>query len=167
MKKSLLLMPVLAMSLLVGCANGNAYKPEDITLDMWLAGDTNAKNNMYRTYPFAEDSGEYRTPIDLDRAVINAIKENVTSTTPNKKIKSRKKDAAQEYLWYLLRSEQKRADLVMLYVYEDHIITSTSINYANDVYSQVLEYDLEPEAGKRILQVAKEKIVEYAEEFRL
>ena len=47
MKKSLLLVPLLAVSLLVGCAEGNSNVPEDITLDTWLDGAEKTHNNMY------------------------------------------------------------------------------------------------------------------------
>ena len=60
MKKALLLIPVLAASLLAGCAKGNAYKPGDITLEQWLDGAENTRNNMYNIYP------ESKRPVDLD-----------------------------------------------------------------------------------------------------
>ena len=86
--KKLLLVPILTISLLVGCAKGNSYVPEDITLDAWLDGAEKTHNNMYNIYP------EKQRPVDMDgndavdwdNYIITTIKENVTSTTPRKKV---------------------------------------------------------------------------------
>ena len=58
--KKLLLVPILTISLLVGCAKGNSYVPEDITLDAWLDGAEKTHNNMYNIYP------EKQRPVDMD-----------------------------------------------------------------------------------------------------
>ena len=164
MKKALLLIPVLAASLLVGCANGNSYTPESITLDMWLDGIENTRNNMYNIYP------ESKRPVDLggneavdwDNYIINTIKSNVTSTTPKKKT-NHTSDSEEEYLWYFLRNPKQRTGIVLLYIYEDHIITRTDINYAGEVIPQILYYDLQPYAGETIINAAKDRMIDVFE----
>ena len=155
--KKLLLVPVLAVSLLVGCAKGNAYVPEDITLDEWLDGAEKTRNNMYDIYqnnkPIDLDAD---TPVDWNNYIIKTIKENVTSTTPRKKAIKTSND--KEYLWYALNNPKHRTEGVMLYVFENCIVTSADINYAGDVISQVLYYDLEPAAGEKIINAAKNRI---------
>lgn len=160
MKKALLLIPVLVASLLVGCANGNAYKPENITLDMWLDGIEKSKNNMYDVYPHSsEPTYDDANPVDWDNFIINTIKENVTSTTPKRRSTRTQRDG-EEYLWYLLESDKGRAKAVMIYVCEDCIVTRADLNFAGGNYAQILEYDLEPSAGKKIIQTAKTRIAD-------
>lgn len=164
MKKALLLIPVLATSLLVGCAKGNDYKPEDITLKQWLDGAENTHNNMYNIYP------ESKRPVDLDgneavdwdNYIINTIKSNVTSTTTKKKT-NHTSDSEEEYLWYFLRNPKQRTGIVLLYIYEDHIITRTDINYAGEVIPQILYYDLQPYAGEAIINAAKDRMIDVCE----
>lgn len=164
MKKALLLIPILAASLLAGCAKGNAYKPEDITLDQWLDGAENTRNNMYNIYP------ESKRPVDLDgndavdwdNYIINTIKSNVTSTTTKKKT-NHTTDSEEEYLWYFLRNPKQRTGIVLLYIYEDHIITRTDINYAGEVIPQILYYDLQPYAGEAIINAAKDRMIDVYE----
>lgn len=164
MKKALLLIPVLAASLLAGCANGNAYKPEDITLDQWLDGIENTHNNMYNIYP------ESKRPVDLDgneavdwdNYIINTIKSNVTSTTPKKKT-NHTTNSEEEYLWYFLHNPKQRTGIVLLSIYEDHIITRTDINYAGRVIPQILYYDLQPYAGEAIINAAKDRMIDVYE----
>ena len=148
--KKLLLVLVLAVSLLVGCAKGNAYVPEDITLDEWLDGAEKTRNNMYDIYQKSKPLDlDADTPVDWNNYIIKTIKENVTSTTPKKKQK--KATDGEEYLWYSLNNRKHRAEGVMLYVFENCIVTRADINYAGDVISQVLYYDLQPAAGERII----------------
>ena len=158
--KKLLLIPLLTVSLLAGCANGNSYKPENITLDEWLDGIEKSKNNMYDVYPHSsEPTDDDAQPVDWDNFIINTIKENVTSTTPKKR-RTRTQRDGEEYLWYLLRNKKRRAEGVMIYVCEDCIVTRADLSYASDNYAQILEYDLEPSAGKKIIQTAKTRIAD-------
>ena len=155
--KKLLLVPVLAVSLLVGCAKGNAYVPEDITLDEWLDGVEKTRNNMYDIYQKSKPLDlDADTPIDWNNYIIKTIKENVTSTTPRKKAIKTSND--EEYLWYALNNPKHRTEGVMLYVQENYIITRADINYGSEVITQILYYDLEPSAGERIINAAKKRI---------
>ena len=158
--KKLLLVPILTISLLVGCAKGNSYVPEDITLDAWLDGAEKTHNNMYNIYP------EKQRPVDMDgndavdwdNYIIKTIKENVTSTTPKKKVNKVSDDEG--YLWYFLRNPKHRTEAVMLYIHENYITTKTDINYGSEVISQILQYDLQPSAGERIIKAAKKRILD-------
>ena len=158
--KKLLLVPILTISLLVGCAKGNSYVPEDITLDAWLDGAEKTHNNMYNIYP------EKQRPVDMDgndavdwdNYIIKTIKENVTSTTPRKKVNKTSDDEG--YLWYFLRNPKQRTEAVMLYIHENYITTKTDINYGSEVISQILQYDLQPSAGERIINAAKKRILD-------
>ena len=77
--KKLLLVPIVAVSLLVGCANGNSYTPENITLDMWLDGIEKTKNNMYDVCPHSsEPTNDDANPVDWDNFIINTIKEFIS-----------------------------------------------------------------------------------------
>ena len=163
MKKALLLIPVLAASLLAGCANGNAYKPEDITLEQWLDGAENTRNNMYNIYP------ENKRPVDLDgndavdwdNYIINTIKSNVTSATPRKKANHTNDN--EEYLWYFLRNPKPRAEVVIFRIYEDCIMTRADLNFAGGVYTQILYYDLQTYAGEAIINAAKDRMIDVYE----
>lgn len=158
--KKLLLVPILTISLLVGCAKGNSYVPEDITLDAWLDGAEKTHNNMYNIYP------EKQRPVDMDgndavdwdNYIIKTIKENVTSTTPRKKINNATND--EEHLWYFLRNPKGKAQVVTLSIFEKYIITNTEFSFAGSITHQILYYDLQPSAGERIIEAAKKRILD-------
>ena len=166
MKKALLLIPVLAASLLVGCYRTVKMKP--VYIDTWFENieDTQRIYGEYQIYPeynqIERDEDDPLLYRDEGNSLGKFIKDNLTSVTP-KKVKKYTENKDKVF-YFLLDHETSNGCFV--HIYENYVLVSYQVfNPSHNQYESFLdEYPLEEENGKRIIQEVKDRIATFANE---
>lgn len=166
MKKALLLIPVLAASLIVGCYRTVKMKP--VYIDTWFENieDTKRIHGEYQIYPeynqIERDEDDPLLYRDEGNSLGKFIKDNLTSVTP-KKVKKYTENKDKVF-YFLLDRETSNGCFV--HIYENYVLVSYQVfNPSHNQYESFLdEYPLEEENGKRIIQEVKDRIATFANE---